>query len=537
MLARKSTLVIGSQFFVRFLGWLGLLAIAKLWGNFAVTAQGYIGFALAFVGMFNVFADLGFTQAHVKRISEGKDLGTCIGTFAVLKLLLNLIFVVIFLGSIFIWKFFFHGGFEDATKESIVYVFLLYYVVWNIQQIPLASFNGKGEIAKLQLTSMSENLVKVPLTILVALAGVTVAGIAPIIAWPSLLQPLQDFLASHAVGAQAMAYVFGMAASCLIGFWIMRKYPIHRPSLALMKNYFSFALPTLLISVLLTLSANIDRIFIGFFWNADEVGYYFTVQQLLLIILIISAAMTTVLFPAFSKYHAAEDYVNIRETIHVAERYISMVMVPIVVVLIVFAPQLINIMLSHSFLPAVPVLISLTIFSFIYSFMSLHTSLIIGMNKPGIAARNGIVIYSLNITLNFLFIPSWGVLTPIGINGATGAAVATTISTFVGWVLLKIAAKRLVGAHIIPVPTLIHISAGLVMGLALYGLNTIILIDRWYTVLAFAIIGLLIYLATLALIREFKQHDLRFFLNLLKPREMLKYFMTEMKEESDNHNK
>jgi O-antigen/teichoic acid export membrane protein len=532
MLARKSVLVISSQFFVRFLGWIAIVAITKLWGGFSREALGSIAFAMSFVGMFNVVADLGLTQAHIKRVSEGKDLGTCIGSFIAIKVLLDIIFVAIFLTSMFIWKTFLNGGFHDATTESIIYVFLLYYVISNIQQIPLSTFNGKGEMAKLQLTAMSENLVKVPLTILIALAGVAALGIAPVGNWPEFLRPLQNFIASHAIGSQAMAYVFGMTASLIVGLLIMRKYPIHKPDIALIKSYFTFALPTLLISVLLTLSTNIDRIMIGFFWTAIEVGYYYVMQQIILIILIISAAMSVVLFPAFSRLHAEMNYDGLRKTIHDSERYISIIMVPIVVVLIVFAKQIILVMSDSAYLPAVPVLISLSIFAFIYTFMSLHTSLIIGLNRPGIAAKNGLVIYSLNIILNLLFIPQWGVLTPFGINGPTGAAIATTISTFVGWTILKIEAKRLLQARIIPVQTLLHISAGIIMGLTLYGFTRIITIDHWYGVLIFSLIGLLIYLAVLYLIREFTKRDFNFFLNLLKPNEMYKYIKDEIKEES-----
>ncbi len=537
MLARKSFLVIGAQFFTRFLGWFGLLILAKLWGGFAPEALGIIGFAMAFVSIFNIIGDLGFTQAHIKRISEGQDLSTCIGTFATIKILLNLLMVAVVLTSIFLWKTLLHGGFTDATTESIVYVFVIYYFFYNLQQITMVTFNGKGEIAKQQLTAVTENIVKVPLTIFVALAGVTIAGIAPLIIWPETLTPLQQFIATHAVGSQAMAYVFGMIASAIIGFWFLRKCPVKRPSMALAKNYFSFALPTLLISVLLILSANLDRIVIGFFWTSVEVGYYFSVQQIIQILLIISAAMTFVLFPAFSQFHSTADYGKIRETLAMAERYISMIMIPVIVVIIVFAKPIISIMLNSSFYPAISVLITLSIYTFIYTYMALHTSLITGVNKPKVAAKNGLIICLINIILDFLFVPQQGLLAPLGINGPTGAAIASSTAIFVGLVLLKISAKRLVHSTIIPLKTFLHILAGALMGLALYAVSTLVLINRWYTVLLVAAVGLLLYLGILSLMREFTKKDLRFFLNILHPREMYKYIKTEIKEESDEDRK
>jgi len=65
MIARKSFLIIISNFLVQFIGWIGLVVLAKLWGSFAPEALGIIGFAMSFLALFNIVADLGFSQAHV----------------------------------------------------------------------------------------------------------------------------------------------------------------------------------------------------------------------------------------------------------------------------------------------------------------------------------------------------------------------------------------------------------------------------------------------------------------------------------------
>jgi O-antigen/teichoic acid export membrane protein len=88
MIARKSFLIIISQFLLRFMGWIGLWILARNWGGFAPEAQGIVGFAISFLAIFNILGDLGFSRAHVKRISEGRDLGKCIGTFITIKLVL-----------------------------------------------------------------------------------------------------------------------------------------------------------------------------------------------------------------------------------------------------------------------------------------------------------------------------------------------------------------------------------------------------------------------------------------------------------------
>ncbi|PJB21789.1 MAG: flippase, partial [Euryarchaeota archaeon CG_4_9_14_3_um_filter_38_12] len=82
MIARKSMLIILTNGVNAVIGLVGLSLLAKFWGNFAPTALGIVAFAMSFLGMFAFISDLGFSGAHVKRISEGKDLGKCIGTYA-----------------------------------------------------------------------------------------------------------------------------------------------------------------------------------------------------------------------------------------------------------------------------------------------------------------------------------------------------------------------------------------------------------------------------------------------------------------------
>ena len=240
MIARKSVLILSSQFFVRFLGWISIVVLAKLWEDFSVEALGIIGFAMAFLAIFNIIGDLGFTSAHIKRVSEKRDLGTCIGTFAAIKLLLSGVMVAVILLAIFVWKVVLHQDFTDATTESIIYVFILYYVISNVQRIATITFEARKETAKQQISAMFEGVVKVPLMILVAVAGVSAGSfyIAPAFEWPQFLEPRQHFLASHPVGSLAMAYVFGISATLLVGLLFLRKYPISRPSLELGKSYF-----------------------------------------------------------------------------------------------------------------------------------------------------------------------------------------------------------------------------------------------------------------------------------------------------------
>jgi O-antigen/teichoic acid export membrane protein len=289
----------------------------------------------------------------------------------------------------------------------------------------------------------------------------------------------------------------------------------------------------MLFSIIGIISLNIDKIMIGYFWSETEVGFYFSIQQILQIIMVLYLAVGTVLFPTISKLDSKKNLDKINKTTLLAERYISMIMIPPIVVIIVLAHPVINIFLSSVFIPAASVLIVLSIYIFIFSLNRPYSALITGMNRPGITARIGLMICLVNIPLNFLFIPHNGLLSPIGINGPTGAAVATLCSVLVGFIGLRYSARKLSGIKLLQSHTLRHIIAGIVMGVVLHlvAIRTSWFPDvYWYFLLMFAGIGLTIYLGVLFLLREFNKNDFNFFLDILHPEKMLKYVSTELKD-------
>ncbi len=56
---------------------------------------GTLSWVLALVLSLNAVSDLGFTNAHIKRISEGRDINDCVSTYAAIELILTGAMVVI----------------------------------------------------------------------------------------------------------------------------------------------------------------------------------------------------------------------------------------------------------------------------------------------------------------------------------------------------------------------------------------------------------------------------------------------------------
>jgi len=509
-----------SSFTIKLLGIISMLILVKMWGGFSASALGSIGFAISIISLFNILGDMGFSQAHIKRISEGLDLGRCIGTYIAIKMFFVCLSLLVIFCGLYIWDTVFGGGFTDATAYPIFLVMIFYNVFSTIRAISRDTFIGLKQIAKHEVTLLMENLTKLPLLVIVVFAGVTGVVVAPF-NWGFFL-PLQRSIADNPVMSLALTYVLGMFFSMVVGFYLLKRCPIKKPSWFMFKKYFVFAIPITFSSVASIISTNIDKVMIGFFWTSVEVGYYFVVQRITGFLFIFSAAVSTILFPTISSYHSKNNFKEIKKTVHLAERYISMILVPPVIFILLFSNVLIRVMLDDVYLPASMVLTTLSVWVLIKALSVPYITLLTGMNKPKFLAVVGISMYSINIFLNYVFIP---------VYGAVGAAVATVCSSLIMFFGTRLYAKRLVDIDVFQFNTLLHLVAGLFMGGVLYFIFCNMEFFYWYHLILFAVVGLLLYVFVLYVFKEFKKEDWFFFKDLVNPKKTLLYMKDELKGE------
>lgn len=539
MIARKSLLILISTSIICLFGIIEAVLIAKFWGDFAPTALGIVAFSLSFIGLFNIVANLGFRSAHVKRVSEGKDLATCIGTFLSVKIILTSLMILIAIISIFILKIITQDGFFQSTSEPILYIFLINSIFTNMIAVPLATFTAKREIVKREFPFVIGKIISIPCIVLVATAGVNSRGIRPPFVWPNFLQPLQEFISNNPVISLAFVYLISSISTLCIAMWLFRKYPIKKPEWKMFKSYLKFAVPILIIPIIVTITSSTDKIMIGFYWSSYEIGLYAYMTAITTLITIFPHSLYIVLFPTLSEFSSNKNYDEIKEKFRLAERYNLMIIIPFIIVLIVLANPFIVIFFSDVFLQAASVLVILSVYVLIWCMHVPYWALFTGMDRPGILSKIMIIIAVLNIILNFMFIPENGLLSSCGINGAAGAALSTLLAASVGLFSLRFVTKRLIGIKIFRLFTLRQLIAGIVMGAVLYLLITFVPFFKFaylFNFIILIVLGAITYLGMLYLLKEFRKEDLDFFLDLIRPKKMAKYIKSELKEKPKKPN-
>jgi O-antigen/teichoic acid export membrane protein len=278
-----------------------------------------------------------------------------------------------------------------------------------------------------------------------------------------------------------------------------------------------------------TIIINIDKVLIQLFWSAEQGGFYFSAYKLTAFINIFSLAVGTLLFPTFSELHFFKNIRAVHNLILKSERYLSMIVFPMVFGMLALAQPAGTILIS-GWSGAIPILQILPLFVLFAALERPYQSHFLGSDQPKIARNRVIIMVCINVLLNIILIPqdiqSLGI--PLMGMGARGAAIATVISYLVGLFYSRIVFWKLSktkGSYRI----LLHAFAAGLMALLLYWFNSIFIIDRWFYLLGFAFLGLAVYIFILFLVGEFKKKDIIFFIDTLNLKKMLQYIKGEIR--------
>lgn len=276
--------------------------------------------------------------------------------------------------------------------------------------------------------------------------------------------------------------------------------------------------------------ANLDKVLVQLFWSYEEGADYFSIVRLTRFINSITVAFGLLLLPTMSAMYIRNRLEEMKAISIKAERYMSMILMPVVFLLIFLAPPVTSILLTKKFSTAIPILQVLPLFALFDALERPYQSILLGMDLPKLARNRMLIMLFVNVILNLLLIPrdirSLGIKL-FGLAG-TGAAIATVVAYFSGLVYTRIIIYKIskIGVN---VSVIKHFIAAIIMGLIMNYLTEFYIVNRWYDLLILFIMGIFIYLGILVAIREFKKEDFDLFIDTINPKKMLLYMKEEMK--------
>jgi len=409
MLAQKLILSYSSRIFVQFVQIVASIIVARIAGPGVL---GTVAFGLAYVSMFTFIADLGFGTAHVKKLSGGKDEAKCIGTYARIKIGLIIFYVSFVVCFFLVQKYIFHIKFESKDHIAVIFILLASAILQQLCFIPKTTFAAYTQQAKSDIPDLIQTLLYQILRIVIVF-----------------------------IGFRAVALAFGKLISTILALpifiYLFKNYKIGSYNKELAREYFKIALPVMLTGMTSTLYSTIDKVLLQFFYNSEQVGYYAAGFRIGGFVLLIAHSIGNLFFPIFSKAAEKKDYLSIKRYIEKFERFSFVYIMPFLILVTLFAGDIIRIVLGNKYLSSIPIMMAINIAMFLRVINTPYSSVIVGLGYFNKGLQIGIWHFIFYIFI-LLFLINPSLLNMAGF----GAAIAILVSNLFMLILYRIYAKR-----------------------------------------------------------------------------------------------
>lgn len=316
--------------------------------------------------------------------------------------------VVLFLLAPYIAISFFHV----PELEPLIQLTAVCYPFIAIQKAVLGTLNGFRRMNLYALLNIIQNVTVVAVSITLVLLfemgvmGAVIGFVGPTI----LVSALCPVLIHDCIGLDASLWdTAALRATTVFGFYVV------------LGNSISF------------LNTQVDSIMIGYYLNPAEVGIYAVAVLLAQTLTLIPSAVQRVTAPVTATLYGKGDIGAIRKIISSTMKKAFLVSAATALVIVIFGQFFISLFFTAEFLPAyVPLLVLLVGHTIFAPFMAIGSTLA-SIGKVNVPFRIHSICGVLNVVLNILLIPLFGI---------AGAAASTTVTHIAGFVIHMAVIKR-----------------------------------------------------------------------------------------------
>lgn len=363
-----------SEFLSKGLRVIVFLLIVRLLGP---RGLGIFEYFLSFVGLFFLFADFGISPIFIRDYQQKENKEDLINSAFLLKIFLSFVFgFLAFLG------YFFSKKIDGLLLYSI---FVLFYIVQNIENFFENYFIA---VQKTEKKFIFNTLASLFLLILIIFFSIFISRNVLII---------------------AIAYLLGMSASLFLAYFLFKKETkiSLRFNLQFIKYYLFNGLPLALFGVLGYIFFSTDKVIISYLRPIEETGYYSAASRIVGAFFLIPSIFNTALFPLLAKKVKDNDrsLENLLKIFVIGSTLIGFLFSLLIFLLAPYSIFIFGEKFANS-IPILQLLSLILIFVFPTTFLD---HFLISYNRQWLDFNLTIIPAILNLVLNFILIPSYGV--------------------------------------------------------------------------------------------------------------------------------
>lgn len=518
---------------------LGLLALNLITAYAGATAWGMWLYALALLAVLSLINGLGFLPAHVRRVSTGHPPGDANSTYLAVKVLQTGLFIVFSLTAYGVATRLLGRSPQDTTPPVLILA-MAYYAALSIRQFFDGTFQGLRRFAAYESVLFVDTIATVLGTMTASLTVGYLNGFPiPLPAWGEAGAALLGhagrvspelaalWLAAAYLGGKLISLTY---AAILFG---LHRVPLGRPHWGIFRDYRHYAGPLAIASGMGFLFANLDRLFLGFFWTREIVAEYGLALQLILPVVTLSGAFGALFFPVASHHLTKRDAPGLRRVVGEAERYLSMAITPALALSFVFAPEAVRIVTSGpSFDASIPVLRLLVVYAYFASIGSPVLNVLLGFDKTGVVARAAFLQLTLMATLGLVVIPPSLLGVPLMGAGAPGVAALMSLLAVLTYAYTRRSVRAILALPPVPRGIGRQWAAAAAVGGLLWWMRGLlepsVLSHAWQLGLV-GVLGMALYAGALTAIGGLERRDRAILLDFLHPGHFARYVYADVR--------
>ena len=418
MLVHKFMMKAGANIVGSALSFVSLMVMTRYVGE----QYGVMMWAWAFTAMFNAFSDLGFNAASMRYISrDGADQSACFSTFLAVKLVMSFVVMAMSAISVAISAM---SGTMDTESVAVCVVFIVYYLMYNIQTALTVTFDGRLESGKSSMALAIEYGVRSVMLIILALLQVDASTLST-------------------------AYFIGILFSFAASLYMMRNTGLHVVRPRFIREYARFAAPLAFSIMAIALIEYLDKVMIGIYQGSLEVGFYTAAFGVVTAFTTLGTSLNNVLLPHLSKNRESH-HESVEKTLWMSEKYISILIMPLLVFLMVLGRPIAIVLFGDGYADSGDILSIQSVHIYVFILTGLMAQVLYSVDRAKVYMKASIVFAAVSLIGFFTLIPDRFLGIPMADLGSIGAATSLALAYTVFAMVLVVCVRRDVGYRLCP---------------------------------------------------------------------------------------
>ncbi|MBI5056302.1 MAG: flippase [Nitrospirae bacterium] len=232
------------------------------------------------------------------------------------------------------------------------------------------------------------------------------------------------FLIGLKLGGILAASVISILAGFIFSFYYLIKiFPVYKRlpvPIYEKKELMAFSLPMSLTQLMGVVTFYIDSLMLGYFKTPVEVGVYSAVVRVAILVLLPMTSFNSIFAPMISESYSKGETTKLENLFKTTTKWTFILSFPLFLLFVLFAESIMKIF-GEGFAVGAAALIILGTGELINSGVGSVGYMLMMTGKAKIVLFNSLVFLSMNVILNYLLIPRYGV---VGAAAATGSSIA-----------------------------------------------------------------------------------------------------------------